>query len=94
MTLYLTEADVEALLGPEDALEAVEACFLRLARGRGREPAARRGCGSRTGSLAVMAAADLELGYAGLKTYAAFGYERRPLRRAALRDDARRSSPP
>ena len=33
MTLYLTEADVESLLGPEDALEAVEGCFRRMAAG-------------------------------------------------------------
>ena len=33
MTLYLTEAEVAALVAPEDALAPVEACFQRLARG-------------------------------------------------------------
>ncbi len=74
MTLYLTEADVESLLAPEDALEAVEGSFRRMAAGavenRPRYRVALEG-----GILAVMSAADLELGYAGLKTYAAFGYE-------------------
>lgn len=74
MTLYLTEAEVDSLLGPEDALEAVEASFARLARGAV-ENVPRRRLGLEGGLLAVMAAADLELGYAGLKTYAAFGYE-------------------
>ena len=31
--LYLREADVEELLAPADAVEAVEACFARMARG-------------------------------------------------------------
>jgi ornithine cyclodeaminase/alanine dehydrogenase-like protein (mu-crystallin family) len=74
VTLYLTEADVESLLDVEDALEAVEGCFRRLAAGavdnrpRYRVPLD-------DGILAVMSAADLELGYAGIKTYAAFGHE-------------------
>jgi ornithine cyclodeaminase/alanine dehydrogenase-like protein (mu-crystallin family) len=74
MTLYLTEADVGSLLAPEDALEAVEGCCRRLAAGavdnRPRYRVLLEG-----GILAVMSAADLELGYAGVKTYAAFGYE-------------------
>ena len=74
MTLYLTEAEVDALLGPQEALAAVEACFARLARGVV-ENRPRFRVGLERGLLAVMAAADLELGYAGLKTYAAFGYE-------------------
>jgi ornithine cyclodeaminase/alanine dehydrogenase-like protein (mu-crystallin family) len=73
LTLYLTEADVDGLLGPEEALAAVEGCLQRLARGavenRPRERLRLEG-----GVLAVMAAADVELGYAGLKSYAAFGY--------------------
>jgi alanine dehydrogenase len=74
VTLYLTEADVEALLGPEDALEAVEGCFRRMAAGAvENRPRYRLRLGG--GVLAVMSAADLELGYAGLKSYAAFGYE-------------------
>jgi alanine dehydrogenase len=74
VTLYLTEADVDALLGPEDALEAVEACFVRLAHGAV-ENRPRSRLRLEDGVLAVMAAADLELGYAGLKSYAAFGYD-------------------
>jgi alanine dehydrogenase len=74
VTLYLTEAEVESLLGPEEALEAVEGCFRRMAAGavdnRPRYRVPLEG-----GVLAVMSAADLELGYAGLKSYAAFGYD-------------------
>ena len=33
MTLYLTEEEVAGLLTIEEAIEAVEQCFLRLARG-------------------------------------------------------------
>ena len=74
MTLYLTEADVESLLVPEDALEAVEGCFRRMASGAvDNRPRYRVPLDG--GILAVMSAADLELGYAGIKTYAAFGYE-------------------
>ena len=48
MTLYLSEADVDALLGPDDALAAVEGSFLRQARGAvenlpARTSASRRG---------------------------------------------------
>ena len=50
MPLYLTEADVAALLTPADAVEAVEACFQRLAARRGRERARGGGCGWRTAS--------------------------------------------
>jgi ornithine cyclodeaminase/alanine dehydrogenase-like protein (mu-crystallin family) len=72
--LYLTETDVEQLLGPEDALEAIEACFRRMAAGSV-ENRPRYRVRLEAGILAVMSAADLELGYAGVKTYAAFGYE-------------------
>jgi alanine dehydrogenase len=71
MPLYLRESDVEALLSPEDAVAAVEACFARLARGRV-ENRPRFRLGLEGGLLNVMAAADLELGVAGLKTYAGF----------------------
>jgi ornithine cyclodeaminase/alanine dehydrogenase-like protein (mu-crystallin family) len=70
--LYLREADVEALLTPEDAVEAVEACFARLARGAV-ENRPRFRLRLDEGLLNVMAAADLELGVAGLKTYVGFG---------------------
>ena len=72
MPLYLTEADVESLLTPGDAVAAVEGCFRRMAAGavenRPRYRLALEG-----GRLAVMAAADLELGFAGVKAYGAFG---------------------
>lgn len=88
MTLYLTESDVDGLLDPEEAIAAVEACFQRLARGavenRPRERLRLDG-----GMLAVMAAADLELGYAGLKSYAAFGY--RDVRFVVLLFETRRA---
>jgi ornithine cyclodeaminase/alanine dehydrogenase-like protein (mu-crystallin family) len=68
LSLYLTEADVEALLGPEDALEAVEACFQRLAAGV-IENVPRRRVGFEGGVFAFMGAADDELGFAGSKSY-------------------------
>jgi alanine dehydrogenase len=71
MPLYLRESDVEELLPPEDAVAAVEACFQRLARGEV-ENRPRFRLGLTGGLLNVMAAADLELGVAGLKTYAGF----------------------
>jgi alanine dehydrogenase len=69
--LYLREADVEALLSPADAVEAVEGCFARLARGAV-ENRPRFRLGLEDGLMHVMAAADLELGVAGLKTYVGF----------------------
>jgi ornithine cyclodeaminase/alanine dehydrogenase-like protein (mu-crystallin family) len=69
--LYLREADVEELLSPADAVEAVEGCFARMAQGAvGNQP--RRRLGLEAGRLHVMAAADLELRRAGVKTYAGF----------------------
>jgi ornithine cyclodeaminase/alanine dehydrogenase-like protein (mu-crystallin family) len=69
--LLLRESDVEELLPPADAVEAVDACFARMARGavenRPRFRLALDG-----GLLHVMAAADLELGVAGLKSYVGF----------------------
>src|SRR3954464_6962418 len=69
--LYLTEQDVAELLTPADAVEAIEACFRRMAAGSV-ENRPRYRLGLEEGALAVMAAADLELGYAGAKVYAAF----------------------
>jgi ornithine cyclodeaminase/alanine dehydrogenase len=69
--LYLTEKDVAELLTPADAVEAIEACFRRMAAG-GVENRPRYRLGLEEGALAVMAAADLELGYAGAKVYAGF----------------------
>jgi alanine dehydrogenase len=71
MPLYLRESDVEELLSAEDAVEAVEGCFARLAAGQS-ENRPRFRIGLKEGLLNVMAAADLELGVAGLKTYAHF----------------------
>ena len=71
MSLYLTEADVEALLTIGDALEAVEGSFRRQAAGE-IENRPRYRLGLQEGTLAVMAAADLGLGYAGAKVYAGF----------------------
>jgi ornithine cyclodeaminase/alanine dehydrogenase len=70
LPLYLTEANVEALLTPADALAAVEECFRRLAAGEV-ENRPRERLRLDDGALAVMAAADRELGLAGVKTYAA-----------------------
>ena len=74
MTLYLTEADVGALLTIEDAIEAVEGSFRRLAAG-GVENRPRYRLKLGGGIMAVMSAVDAELGKAGLKTYTAFGHD-------------------
>jgi alanine dehydrogenase len=74
--LYLTEADVEALLTPADALAAVEGSFRRLAAGAV-ENRPRERLRLEDGALAYMAAADQELALAGVKTYAALS-ERTP----------------
>ena len=71
MPLYLTEEDVEALLTPADAVDAVEGCFRRMAADAV-ENAPRRRLALEGGRLADMAASDLELGYAGAKVYAGF----------------------
>src|SRR5436190_24373002 len=69
MTLYLTEAEVGDLLTPADSIVAVEESFRRLARGEvDNRPRVRLPLEG--GELAVMACADRELGYAGLKSYA------------------------
>ncbi len=71
MPLYLTEDDVTALLSPEDALAAVEGSFRRLAAGEvANRPRYRLPLDE--GMLAVMAAVDSGLGYAGVKTYSGF----------------------
>jgi ornithine cyclodeaminase/alanine dehydrogenase-like protein (mu-crystallin family) len=74
LALYLTEADVDGLLTIEDALEAVEGSFRRMAGG-GVENRPRYRLGLEGGVMAVMSAVDRELGKAGLKTYTAFGYD-------------------
>jgi alanine dehydrogenase len=67
--LYLRESDVQELLSPEDAVEAVDGCFRRMAAGRV-ELRPRFRLGLEPGVLNVLAASDLDLGVAGLKTYA------------------------
>jgi alanine dehydrogenase len=69
--LYLTESDVAELLTPADAVAAIEDCFRRMAAGAV-ENRPRYRLGLESGALAVMAASDLELGYAGAKVYAGF----------------------
>jgi ornithine cyclodeaminase/alanine dehydrogenase-like protein (mu-crystallin family) len=71
VTLYLSEADVAELLSPADAVSAIEECFRRMAAGAV-ENRPRYRLGLEGGALAVMAAADLELGYAGAKVYGGF----------------------
>jgi alanine dehydrogenase len=70
LALYLTEADIDGLLAPEDALEAVEGSFVRTAEGAvDNRPRYRHRL--EAGQLAVMSAADNGLAVAGIKTYAA-----------------------
>jgi ornithine cyclodeaminase/alanine dehydrogenase-like protein (mu-crystallin family) len=69
--LYLSEDDVRSVVTPADAVAAVEGCFERMARGAV-ENAPRRRLRLDDGRLADMAAADVELGYAGAKVYAGF----------------------
>lgn len=69
MPLYLTEADVAKLLTPADAIDAVERCFERLARGEvENRPRVRQKADG--GAFAVMSAVDHELRLAGVKSYA------------------------
>jgi ornithine cyclodeaminase/alanine dehydrogenase-like protein (mu-crystallin family) len=70
LPLYLTEAHIEKLLTPRDALAAIEACFERQARGEIRNRPRTR-TRAREGALAVMSAVDEGLGLAGIKSYAA-----------------------
>jgi ornithine cyclodeaminase/alanine dehydrogenase-like protein (mu-crystallin family) len=71
VTVFLSEEDVQTILAPADAVEAVEACCRRMADGMV-ENAPRRRLKLHEGRLADMAASDLELGYAGVKAYAGF----------------------
>jgi len=71
VTLFLSESDVQLLLSPEAAVDAVEGSFLRLAAGS-IEIAPRRRLNLEEGRLADMAASDVELGYACVKAYAGF----------------------
>jgi ornithine cyclodeaminase/alanine dehydrogenase-like protein (mu-crystallin family) len=71
VTLFLSERDVQELLSPADAVDAVEASFRRMGAGAV-QLAPRRRLDLEEGRLADMAASDLELGYAGVKAYAGF----------------------
>jgi ornithine cyclodeaminase/alanine dehydrogenase-like protein (mu-crystallin family) len=72
MLLYLSEADVETLLTPGDAVAVIEECFRRLAEGVV-ENVPRRRLPLDDGAFAIMAATDRGLGYAGSKSYTAVG---------------------
>jgi alanine dehydrogenase len=66
--IYLTEDEVGKLLGPADALEAVEGSLRRLAAGEvDNRPRVRQRLEG--GAFATMSAVDRELGFAGLKSY-------------------------
>jgi ornithine cyclodeaminase/alanine dehydrogenase-like protein (mu-crystallin family) len=67
--LYVTEAQVAELLTPPDARAAVAASLERLARGVVQNPPRVR-AELPDGVFAVMPCVDVELGYAGVKTYA------------------------
>ena len=71
LPLFFSEDDVQELLTPADAVDAIEACFHRMATGAV-HIAPRRRLELEEGRLADMAASDLELGYAGAKVYAGF----------------------
>jgi ornithine cyclodeaminase/alanine dehydrogenase-like protein (mu-crystallin family) len=70
LPLYLTEKDVDGLLMPAEAVDAIEACFQRMARGSV-DILPRTRLRLEDGALAVMAASDRELGMSGTKAYAA-----------------------
>jgi ornithine cyclodeaminase/alanine dehydrogenase len=71
VTRYVTEDEVAAALSPAEAVDAIEACFRRMAAGAvHNKPRYRLPLDH--GAFAVMAASDLELGYAGAKVYAGF----------------------
>jgi ornithine cyclodeaminase/alanine dehydrogenase-like protein (mu-crystallin family) len=72
MPLYLSEADVEGLLTPGDAVPVIEESFRRLDAGVV-ENVPRRRLELDEGTFAIMAAADRGLGYAGLKSYTVVG---------------------
>src|SRR3954463_10098346 len=66
VALFVSEAEVAELLSPAEAVDVIEACFQRMAEGVV-ENRPRYRLGLDGGALAVMAAADLGLGYAGAK---------------------------
>ena len=66
--LYLSEADVDSLITPAEAVSVLDECFRRMAAGEV-ENVPRRRLAVPNGFLAVMAAADSGLGFAGQKSY-------------------------
>ena len=68
MPLYLSEADVDSLITTAEAVPVLEECFRRMAAGEV-ENIPRRRLPVPGGFLAVMAAADSGLGFAGQKSY-------------------------
>ncbi len=71
MPLYLRETDVESLVSPAEAVDAIEGSLRRMGSGEV-EIAPRRRLRLQDGTLADMAASDLGLGLAGAKVYSAF----------------------
>jgi alanine dehydrogenase len=69
MPLLLTESDVHSLLGMPLAMEAVEACFRRMAAGAAQTQPRRRLNFAEKSFMHYMAASDSDAGYAGLKIY-------------------------
>jgi alanine dehydrogenase len=72
VALFLSEDDVSSLAEPADAVPVIEACFRRMAAGAV-DVMPRRRFAVDGGYFAVMAAADTELGVAGLKSYTLVG---------------------
>jgi ornithine cyclodeaminase/alanine dehydrogenase-like protein (mu-crystallin family) len=71
MTRYVSESEVAGALSPAEAVEVIDACLRRMAAGAV-ENRPRYRLRLEAGALAVMAASDLELGYAGAKVYSGF----------------------
>jgi alanine dehydrogenase len=69
MALFLTESDVRSLLTMPLAMEAVEACFRRLAEGSAQTQPRRRLHFAEKAFLHYMAASDSTAGYLGMKLY-------------------------
>jgi alanine dehydrogenase len=70
VTRYLREEDVAELISPAEMVPVIEDCLRRMGEGEvENQPRARLDFGG--GSLALMGAADLGIGYAGTKSYAA-----------------------
>jgi len=70
MPLYLNEDEIAGLLSPSEAVDVIEECFRRLARGA-IENMPRRRLRLDDAALAIMGATDSELELAGSKTYLA-----------------------